>query len=141
VQRDPVRAELVVEYIARFLEQTKRSHSKNAREGRNSFRFAGAIVDPIERTLRHGGDEIHLTPREIELIELLREFHGLFVNYEVLYGEILGRRFRGDTGNMRVLLGKLAASFRSVGLPLRQYIDVMPKTGYRYRERRTAAKT
>ncbi|MEO5958808.1 MAG: hypothetical protein ABIR80_06805 [Opitutaceae bacterium] len=140
VQRDPVRADLVVEYVGKFLAQTKRSRSKNAREGRNSFRFAGAIVDPIERSLRHGVDDIHLTPREVELIELLREFQGLFVTYEVLYGEILGRRFRGETGNMRVLLGKLAASFRAVGLPLRQHIDVMPKTGYRYRERRTAAR-
>jgi hypothetical protein len=51
----------------------------------------------------------------------------------MLYSEILGRRFAGETSNMRVLLGKLGKTTAKVGLDVRQWVEVIPKLGYRYR--------
>jgi DNA-binding winged helix-turn-helix (wHTH) protein len=74
-----------------------------------------------------------ITPREALLLELLIRAEPEVVSYETLYNEILGRKFRGDTSNMRVLLAKLSISARAVGITLRSHINVIPKTGYRYR--------
>jgi DNA-binding response OmpR family regulator len=71
--------------------------------------------------------------REVELLEILVACPDKVVTYQTLYSEILGRHFRGETANMRVLLGKLTQSFATLGCALRDWIDVIPKGGYRYR--------
>jgi DNA-binding response OmpR family regulator len=67
------------------------------------------------------------------LVELLVGSENRIVTYDSLYHEVLGRHFDGDTSNMRVLLGKLGASARRIGISVRRNIDVIAKTGYRYR--------
>jgi DNA-binding winged helix-turn-helix (wHTH) protein len=133
VQRDPVRADVLLELLARLFAKESTTPEKRSRRKKTSLRFAGALVDPVERTLLHGKKRIVLTPREVELIELLCDSAGDVVSYDTLYDEILGRRFSGDSANMRVLLNKLTASFRAAGLSLRTEIDVIPKMGYRYK--------
>lgn len=132
VQRDPIRTDVIGAYLARFRVAPAGSTAGSATPRSHQVPFAGATVDLAERILRSAGKTANLTPRETELVHFLHEARGTIVTYETLYSEILGRRFRGDTSNMRVLLGKLDASFRSVGLVLRKSIGVIPKTGYRY---------
>jgi DNA-binding winged helix-turn-helix (wHTH) protein len=132
VHRDPVRIDVIGAYIARFRSLRPSMVMEPAPAGRRALYFAGAMVDVMERTLRHGDRSVSITPREVELIQLLFESRGGVATYDILYNEILDRRFCGDTSNMRVLLGKLAGSFRRVGLSFRQHIEVVPKTGYRY---------
>lgn len=133
VQRDPVRAEVLTAYLRTF--QAHSSSSKaGLRPSPKAFRFAGASIDRQERTLRYQGKRVPLTPREIALIEALIDGSGSLVSYESLYAEVLQRPFRGDTSNMRVLLGRLNTSFHAVGLDLRQHVEVLPKAGYRCRE-------
>jgi DNA-binding winged helix-turn-helix (wHTH) protein len=95
--------------------------------------FAGARLDPADRTLCRGAKKISLAPREAQLAELLARSPAEVVTYEALYAEILGRPFRGDTGNLRVLLGKLCAAAARAGLDARAWIEVIPKSGYRLR--------
>lgn len=76
---------------------------------------------------------VALTPRELQLIELLTESRGTIVTYDTLYAEILDRRFDGDSGNLRVLLAQLVRRASTIGLALRDWIDVIPKAGYRLR--------
>jgi DNA-binding response OmpR family regulator len=133
VQRDPVRADVLLEYLAKWIAREAKAPSQRASRKKTSWRFAGALVDPVERTLVRGAKKIVLTPREVELVELLCASAGEVVSYDTLYAEILGRRFSGDSANMRVLLNKLAASFRAAGLSLRGEVEVIPKLGYRYR--------
>ncbi len=132
VQRDPVRTEVLLEYLARYRQVKAVPAQPNRRETRQPFQLAGAIIRPVERQLCHGRQLISLTPREVQLTELLFEAPGEVVTYESLYNEILGSKFHGETSNMRVLLGKLNASFRSAGLTFRTFVEVIPKTGYRY---------
>lgn len=132
VQRDPVRTDVLVEFLAKYQKILKRTRRETPPIVMKSFPFAGARVDPVERTLQLRNKVSHLTPHEVDLIELLVQSEGGIATYDTLYSDILDRRFRGDTSNMRVLLGKLAASARGVGLPLRQWVKVIPKLGYRY---------
>jgi DNA-binding response OmpR family regulator len=132
VLRDPVRVEVLAEYLAKYI-KTSRGPDTHARPAvPATISFAGATVDPVKRRLDHGNKSTALTPREVQLVELFVSTAGGMVTYELLYVELLGRRFRGDTSNMRVLFGKLSTSAESVGISLRHWIEVIPKTGYRY---------
>jgi len=141
VHRDPVRSDVLLEYLARFRQLATASPAPVPRTGRREFSFAGARLDPTERTLRRGAKHAWLTPREVELAECLFDAQGQVVTYASLYHGVLGRRFRGDTSNMRVLLARLTGSFASLGLALRRHVDVIPKSGYRYRASARGART
>jgi DNA-binding response OmpR family regulator len=127
-----VRTDVLAEYLARYRTMFKNARHETPPTVLKSFLFAGASVDPVERTLCHRKKVSHLTPHEVDLAELLIQSEGGIVTYDTLYSSILDRRFRGDTSNMRVLLGKLAASARRSGVQLRQWVKVIPKMGYRY---------
>lgn len=131
VLRDPVRAEVLLAYIERY----KKEHLSRAQPrpaGAFSFPFAGATIDPRDRTIRHGRRATRLTPREVQLAQQLALSAGQVVDYPALYQDILDRPYRGDTSNMRVLLGKLAGSMAAIGIALRDCVEVIPKAGYRY---------
>lgn len=134
VLRDPVRVEVLVAYVAKYsADPTPPMTGRVAAHG-PTLSFAGATLHLTDRTLRLQHSQVALTPREVELLELLVRCAGQVVTYEMLYSEILGRRFRGDTSNLRVLLGKLAASARPLGIKVRDWVEVIPKGGYRYHE-------
>lgn len=129
VQRDPIRSDVLLAYLEKYL-----SGSSALARVRSEplVEFAGGILHSLTRTLEHKGRTVVLTPKEVVLIELLVGAKQDVVSYEALYSEILGRRFRGETSNMRVLLAKLTTSGRKVGLVVRRSVEVIPKTGYRY---------
>lgn len=134
VLRDPVRTEVLVAYTGKFWNESvwarplaATAHAKELR-----LTFAGATVHPLERRVENGSRKHRITPREVQLLKLLAESEGHVVTYHTLYSDILGRKFRGDSSNMRVLLRKLHASFALLQIRLREYITVIPKTGYRY---------
>jgi DNA-binding response OmpR family regulator len=130
VQRDPVRSDVLLAYIAKYIQSAPKSP---ALVPMKQVDFSSATLNPLDRSLQRGDKAILLTPREAMLVELLAGSAGQVVTYEVLYNEILGRKFQGDTSNMRVLLGKLGISARRIGISIRSIVDVIPKTGYRYR--------
>lgn len=132
VQRDPVRMEILIEYIEKYRRDSRSDRAALPARPKNPAEFAGARLHADERVLRHGSKTAQLTPREVELVELLAGAGDRVVTYETLFTEILGRRFRGDTSNMRVLLGKLGASVAPLGIVLRDWVEVIPKLGYRY---------
>jgi DNA-binding response OmpR family regulator len=138
VLRDPVRADVILAYLERFralagkLNVGANDAESPAASEKGTLDFAGARLDVLNRNLHHKGKTTFLSPREVELMQLLAEMPGEVASYEMLYSELLQRKFRGETANMRVLLGKLCDSCATVGLPLRSWIQVIPKTGYRY---------
>lgn len=129
VQRDPIRPEVLLAYLGRFLLVR---HGEVQTPPPSSISFAGGTLDLLERTFAFNTNAVPLTPREVVLAETLANANGNVVSYESLYSDVLDRRFCGDTSNMRVLLGKLAGSMKHLGISLHEYVEVIPKTGYRY---------
>ena len=130
VQRDPVRCEVLLAYCEKYLRRAaKPDHATAGKQ----IEFLGANLNPVNRMLQHGERAVVLTPREVMLVELLVGSTAQVVSYDKLYNEIIGRRFSGDTSNMRVLLAKLSTSVQQVGLTLRHSVSVISKTGYLYR--------
>lgn len=141
ILRDPVRTEVLVAYLKKYWSDhtTGRMHALHRLTPNGTFEFAGTTIIPRERRITRGTRSIRVTPREIALIKFLFEARGEVVTYQTLYTEMLGRRFRGDSANLRVLLGKLAGSYQALRVPLRRHIEVIPKTGYRYKATETAS--
>jgi two-component system response regulator TctD len=131
VLRDPVRPEVLAAYMAKFRNRSVPDARRPALLA-PALQFAGALLDPTTRTLQLASRQTQLTPRELALVRALLAAPGEVVTYDELYDHVLGRRFKGDTSNMRVLLGKLCSSAAAVGLTLRPWIQVIAKTGYRY---------
>ena len=131
VLRDPVRTDVLVEYMAKYLSRREGPPGKRPIPPKE-VSCAGLRVDLVNRRVFGKTQNIKLTPREVSLVQFLVEAEGEVVTYEILYNDILGRPFQGDTSNMRVLLQKLADSWRKAGIDLRDWIDVIPKKGYVY---------
>lgn len=138
VLRNPIRTDVLIAYVRKYLKASPQSPVRRASASAEPVAFCGGRFVPFERTLHHGRHCVSLTPREAGLVEMLTQSPGAVASYERLYAEILGRRFNGDTSNMRVLLGKLASSCRSIGISIRSHVHVIPKTGYRYAARQAA---
>lgn len=130
VQRDPVRTDVLAEYLLKYVGKKPLRSRYVPPTDLRSVSFAGGSLNVADRILRHGARSTVLTPREVQLAELLIHCAGTVVTYEMLFAEILGRRFGGDTSNMRVLLGKLAVSAKRVGINLTHWLRVIPKSGY-----------
>ena len=131
VLRDPVSADLLLAYLSKYLNERRGVHSAPLAR---KISFAGATWRAAECRLTFEGRSVILTPREKLLLELLAHSSGEVVSYETMFDEVLGRRYQGDTSNMRVLLGRLSVSMVDLGITLRNWIEVIPKTGYRYRQ-------
>lgn len=129
IMRDPLRPDVLLEYIAKFLRPSLTPPRSPLPE---QILLAGAIIQPEQQQLQSNNRSVHLSPREIELARLLAESTGKTVTYHTLYSELFNRTFAGDTANVRVLLGKLVSSYRKLGIDLRALIRVTPKSGYRY---------
>jgi DNA-binding response OmpR family regulator len=135
VFRDPVRTDVLTEYLAKYMATAPLPPTARATSPAPAVSFGGASLFTTERVLVFGKKKSRVTPREVELIELLVESQGSVVSYEMLYSEILDRKFQGDTVNMRVLLRKVAASAKRLGIDLKDWVQVIPKYGYRYGRR------
>jgi DNA-binding response OmpR family regulator len=135
VLHDPVRMEILFEYLDKYRAAAERpiQHSSS----HVSFFIAGVEVHPHEHRVARGDRSRHIAPQEVALLRLLANANNEVVPYPVLYGELFGRRFEGDTANCRVLLCKVLTSFKDLGVELKPYIQVIPKSGYLYSQTST----
>ncbi len=131
VLRDPVRIEVLLEYVAKY-----RAIQKPLNEGAPiespSYTIAGIEMLPHEHKILHQGESRHIAPQEVALLRMFARSEGKVVTYAALYEELLNRKFAGDTTNCRVLLGKVCASFKRLGVELKTFVQVIPKSGYLY---------
>lgn len=130
VLRDPVRVEVLFEYLAKY--RAAPATSKTREEPSRSYTIAGAEIFPLEHRIASRTLSVHVAPQEIALLRLFSRSSEKVLTYPTLYEELFGRRFGGDTTNCRVLLVKVVCSFRRLGIDFRKFIQVIPKSGYLY---------
>jgi DNA-binding response OmpR family regulator len=131
VLHDPVKMEIFLEYLAKYRNPLEAPIGQPTGHA-TSFHVAGIEVIPQEHRILRDKKSLHVAPQEVALLRLLARSPNEVVPYPVLYGDLFNRRFGGDTANCRVLLGKVAASFKRLGVDLRASIQVIPKSGYLY---------
>jgi DNA-binding response OmpR family regulator len=130
VLRDPLRIEVLLEYLAKY--RAGKEPTISAEMPQQGYEFADTQIRPHEHHLVRANKTVQAAPQVIALLRLLYHGAGKVIPYPVMYSELFNQKFTGDTANCRVLLAKAVASFSHLDIDLRDYIKVIPKSGYLY---------
>jgi two-component system, OmpR family, KDP operon response regulator KdpE len=91
----------------------------------------GLEVDLAGHRVSREGQEIHLTPKEFELLRVLARNRGRLMTHRALLGEVWGHAYEEDTHTLRVHIANLRRKIEAdPGAP--RYIRTDPGVGYRF---------
>jgi two-component system KDP operon response regulator KdpE len=88
-------------------------------------------VDPSARSVTVRGREVHLTPKEFELLLYLLRHHGKVLTHRTLLAAIWGDNYMEQTEYLRVFVGQLRRKIEPEPSAPR-YILTEPWIGYRF---------
>ncbi len=91
----------------------------------------GLEVDFAGRTVRQGGNEVHLTPIEYDLLRVLLQNRGRLMTHRALLVEVWGPAYESDTQTLRTHIANLRRKIEPDGRHPR-YIRTDPGVGYRF---------
>lgn len=94
------------------------------------FRAGLLSVDLIHRTVSLGADEVHLTPKEYNLLRFLAAHAGKVVTHQQLLREVWGPAHLEDVQYLRVLMRQLRQKIEPGGSAARLLVTE-PGVGYR----------
>src|SRR5271168_2156831 len=95
--------------------------------------IGGVVLDPERRRVEKLGEEIHLTPKEFEMLRFLMEQAGRPVPHQRLLTTIWGPEYGNEREYLRVLINQLRKKIEDD--PTRPtYILTESYIGYRFRE-------
>ena len=94
------------------------------------FRTGSLAVDLVNRRVTLGGNEIHLTPKEYNLLRFLAAHAGKVVTHQQLLNEVWGPAHVEDVQYLRVLMRQLRQKIEP-GVSTPQLLINEPGVGYR----------
>ncbi len=115
------------ELIAR-LEAVMRRVGAEAEE--TVMRADGLEVDLAARVVRRDGHDVHLTPKEFDLLRVLVRNRGRLVTYRELLVAVWGSSYADDTQVLRAHVANLRRKIEPVDGP--RYVKTDPRVGYRF---------
>lgn len=117
------------ELLARVRATLRRSPDKKKEDPQ--LEIGDFSIDFVSRQIHVRGREIHLTPKEFELLAFFVRNNGKVITHHALLGEIWGGNFTEQTEYLRVFIGNLRKKIESN--PAKpQYIMTEPWVGYRF---------
>ncbi|MBV9464478.1 MAG: response regulator transcription factor [Solirubrobacterales bacterium] len=90
----------------------------------------GLEVDLAARTVTRGGEEVHLTPTEFDLLRLLVRNRGRLMTHRQLLVSVWGPGYGDDTQVLRAHIANLRRKIEPAEEP--RYIRTDPGVGYRF---------
>jgi two-component system, OmpR family, KDP operon response regulator KdpE len=96
-----------------------------------SLSIDGLEVDLARHRVSRRGEEIHLTPKEFELLRALARNRGRLMTHRALLGEVWGHAYEDDTHTLRVHIANLRRKIEPDPQAPR-YIRTDPGIGYRF---------
>lgn len=118
------------ELLARVRATLRRAPAAMTREVRE-IELGDFRVDLEARTVIVRGEEIHLTPKEYELLVYLIRHAGKVLTHRVLLGAVWGGDYTEQTEYLRVFIGQLRKKIEADPAKPR-YILTEPWVGYRF---------
>jgi two-component system KDP operon response regulator KdpE len=105
---------------------------RRSEEGDSKVRAADLEIDLADRSVRRGGEEIHLTPIEFDLLSKLAEHPGRLLTHRQLLQEVWGPGYEDETHYLRVHFAHVRAKIEPEPSNPR-YLITEPGIGYRLR--------
>jgi len=90
----------------------------------------GLEIDLAGRTVRRGGEPVHLTPTEFELLRALAQNRGRLMTHRSLLVEVWGIEYADDIQVLRAHVANLRRKIEPPAGP--RYIRTDPGVGYRF---------
>lgn len=118
------------ELLARIRAALRRAHAIPG--GEVAAIVAGDLhIDLQSRVVKVRNEELHLTPKEYELLAYLAQHAGKVLTHRALLGAVWGGDYVEQTQYLRVFIGQLRKKIeRNPASP--QYIHTEPWVGYRF---------
>ena len=92
----------------------------------------GLEIDLAARIVRRGGEPVHLTPIEFELLRALVRNRGRLMTHRALLAEVWGPGYVDDIQPLRTHIARLRAKIEPGGAQGPRYIVTDPGVGYRF---------
>jgi two-component system, OmpR family, KDP operon response regulator KdpE len=90
----------------------------------------GLVLDLAARTVEYDGEEVHLTPKEFDLLRLLARNRGRLMTHRELLAGVWGPGYGDDTEVLRRHIANLRHKIEPAEGP--RYIKTDPGVGYRF---------
>jgi two-component system, OmpR family, KDP operon response regulator KdpE len=106
----------------------------NSEEDANlpAFKSGELEIDYVHRQVRVAGSEIHLTPKEYDLLKYMIQYRNRVLTHRQLLSKVWGAEFSEDTHTLRVHVANLRNKIEpDATRPL--FIRTEPRIGYRFR--------
>jgi two-component system KDP operon response regulator KdpE len=101
--------------------------------GDPTIEIGDLVIDLADRRVTQGGESVHLTPIEFDLVRVLAQHRGKLVTHRRLLHEVWGPEYGAETHYLRVHVAHIRAKLEpDAARPL--YLITEPGVGYRLRE-------
>jgi two-component system KDP operon response regulator KdpE len=94
----------------------------------------GLEIDLAAHAVRRGGETVHLTPIEFDLLRVLARNRGRLMTHRKLLIEVWGPEYVDDIQPLRTHIARLRAKIEPEGGAAPRYIVTDPGVGYRFAE-------
>ena len=118
------------ELLARLRAVMRRSADQS---GGSELSIGDLVIDVPDRRVVRGGQEVHLTPIEFDLVRVLAQHGGRLVTHRQLLQEVWGPEYGQETHYLRVHVAHIRAKLE-VDPSRPQYLITEPGVGYRLRD-------
>lgn len=109
-----------------------RRTASTASEIQPDVRVGDLHIDFVQRRVFVAGDEVHLTPKEYDLLRLLAMNAGRVMTHQYLLTSVWGREYSDADHYIRVFINQIRKKLREDGTRNIRYILNEPGVGYRF---------
>jgi two-component system, OmpR family, KDP operon response regulator KdpE len=122
----------VRELVARVRAAVRRSHTAPT-DGNRVITIGNITVDPLRRRVQKGGETVHLTPKEFDLLHYLMKHAGLPIMHARLLNAVWGPEYGGELEYLRTFIRQLRKKLEDdAAHPV--YLLTDSHIGYRFKE-------
>ncbi len=120
------------ELRARLQAVLRRTAMEPATNSAAEIRVGELLIDLADRRVTVGGEEVHLTPKEYELLRLLATHPGKVMTHTLLLNRVWGPEYGEMDHYVRVYVNQLRKKLRENPARNIRYILNEPGVGYRF---------
>jgi two-component system, OmpR family, KDP operon response regulator KdpE len=122
----------IEELRARIQAVMRRTSTEPASSANSEIRVGELVIDLVNRRVLVEGDDVHLTPKEYELLRLLATHPGKVMTHRAILADVWGPEYGDMDHYVRVFVNQIRKKLRENPARDVRYILNEPGVGYRF---------